>query len=94
MQIEIACMANITDNFAEGEAKNVPAMVTNVEEHGVQIGKWTPEQLAAFVGAWLEVVDELKAEDEMFAKAWDDLSEFHEGDATWFNNIYLPRPRN
>lgn len=93
-QIEIACMANITDNFAEGEARNFPAMVTNVEEHGVSIKQWTPEQLEAFEAAWLEVVDELKAEDEMFAKAWDDLAEFREGYKTWFNNIYLPRPRN
>ena len=94
-QIEIACMANITDNFAEGEAKNFPAMVTNVEEHGVTIKQWTPEQLDAFEAAWLEVVEELKAEDEMFAKTWDDLSGVPcRLFATWFNNIYLPRPRN
>ncbi|MEL6519861.1 MAG: TRAP transporter substrate-binding protein [Pseudomonadota bacterium] len=91
-QIEIACMANITDNFAEGEAKNFPAMVTNVEEHGVTIKQWTPEQLKAFEAAWLEVAAELAAEDEMFAKAWADLQEFREGYKTWGNNIYLPRP--
>ncbi|ANT61379.1 TRAP transporter substrate-binding protein [Yangia sp. PrR002] len=91
-QIEIACMANLTDNFAEGEAKNFPAMVENVEEHGVTIKNWTPEQLKEFEAAWLEVVEELKAEDEMFAKTWADLSEFREGYSTWYNNIYLPRP--
>jgi len=93
-QIEIACMANIADNFAEGEAKNFPAMVENVEEHGVTIKQWTPEQLRAFEAAWLEVAGELAAEDEMFAKAWADLQEFREGYSTWFNNIYLPRPWN
>ncbi|WP_353472196.1 TRAP transporter substrate-binding protein [Salipiger sp. H15] len=93
-QIEIACMANLTDNFAEGEAKNFPAMVENVEQHGVTIKNWTPEQLKQFETAWLEVVEELKAEDEMFAKAWADLSEFRAGYKTWFNNIYLPRPWN
>lgn len=93
-QIQIACMANITDNFAEGEAKNFPAMVENVEEHGVKIMSWTPEELKAFEAAWLEVVEELKAEDEMFAKTWADLSEFREGYKTWFNKIYLPRPWN
>ncbi len=91
-QIEVACMANITDTFAEGEAKNFPAMVENVETHGVQIKNWTPEQLKAFEGAWLEVVEDLKAEDEMFAKSWADLQEFREGYKTWGNNIYLPRP--
>lgn len=92
-QIEIACMANVTDNFAEGEAKNFPAMVENVEQHGVTIKQWTPEQLAAFEGAWNEVAAELAAEDPFFKKAWDDLQEFRVGYKTWFNNIYLPRPR-
>ncbi|WP_417721358.1 TRAP transporter substrate-binding protein [Salipiger sp.] len=93
-QIKVACMANIADNFAEGEAKNFPAMVENVEKHGVTIKNWTPEELKAFEAAWLEVVEELKAEDPMFAKTWADLSEFREGYKTWFNNIYLPRPWN
>ncbi|WP_425092282.1 TRAP transporter substrate-binding protein [Tropicimonas sp. S265A] len=93
-QIEIACMANITDNFAEGEALNFPAMVENVENRGVTIKQWTPEQLRAFEAAWLEVAAELAEGDEMFAKAWADLQEFREGYKTWGNNIYLPRPWN
>jgi len=93
-QIEIACLANITDNFAEGEATNFPAMVSNVEEHGVTIKQWDEEFLDAFEAAWLEVVDELAAEDEFFARAWADLQEFRAGYRTWGDNIYLPRPRN
>ena len=93
-QIEVACMANITDNFAEGEAKNFPAMVTNVEEHGVTIKQWDTETLKAFESAWLEVATELAAEDEMFARSWADLQEFREGYKTWGDNIYLPRPWN
>ena len=92
-QIEVACMANITDNFAEGEAKNFPAMVENVEQHGVTIKQWSPEFLEAFETSWNEVAAELAAEDAHFKKSWDDLQEFREGYATWFNNIYLPRPR-
>lgn len=92
-QIEIACLANVTTNFAEGEAKNWPAMVDNVENRGVTIKQWTPEQLEAFEAAWLEVAGELGAEDPFFQEVWDDLQEFREGYATWFNNIYLPRPR-
>ena len=93
-QIEIACMANLTDNYAEGEATNFPAMVENVEKHGVTIKQWTPDQLDAYEAAWLEVVDELAAEDEFFAEVWADLSEFRAGYKVWFDNIYLPRPRN
>ena len=93
-QIEIACMANITDNYAEGEAKNFSAMVTNTEEHGVTIKKWPPEMLDQFEAAWGEVAAELAAEDAFFAEVWADLQEFREGYAVWNENIYLPRPRN
>ncbi|MFD0981057.1 TRAP transporter substrate-binding protein [Tropicimonas aquimaris] len=92
-QINVACTANLATNFAEGEAKNFPAMVENVEQHGVTIKQWEPEFLEAFEAAWLEVAEELAAKDEHFAKTWADLQEFREGYATWFNNIYLPRPR-
>ncbi len=93
-QIEIACLANVTSNFAEGEALNFPAMVENVEERGVTIKRWSEEQLNAFESAWLEVAGELAAEDPFFAEVWADLQEFRAGYATWFNNIYLPRPYN
>ena len=62
-------MANVTDNFAEGEAKNFAAMVTNVEENGVTIKQWSTEQLKAFEAAWLEVAGELAAEDAHFKKS-------------------------
>lgn len=93
-QIEIACLANVTSNFAEGEALNFPAMVDNVENKGVTIKQWNTEQLKAFEAAWLEVAGELAAEDEMFAKAWADLQEFREGYKVWGDNINLPRPWN
>ncbi|MEL6584753.1 MAG: TRAP transporter substrate-binding protein [Pseudomonadota bacterium] len=92
-QIEVACMANITDNFAEGEATNFAAMVQNTEENGVMIKQWPPEMLEAFESAWNEVALELAAEDEYFAEVWADLQEYREGYATWGNSIYLPRPR-
>lgn len=93
-QINIACEANITANFANGEASNFPAMVENVETNGVTIKQWSPEMLDAFEAAWNEVAAELSAEDEFFATVWADLEEFRAGYATWGNNIYLPRPRN
>ena len=93
-QIEIACLANITTNFAEGEATNFPAMVDNVENNGVTIKQWTPEQLAVFEGAWNEVAAELAAEDAFFKTVWDDLQEYRAGYKTWGDTIYLPRPRN
>ena len=93
-QIEIACLANITTNYAEGEAKNFAAMISNVEENGVTIRQWPDEMLATFESTWNEVAVELATEDEYFKLVWDDLQEFREGYKTWVNNIYLPRPRN
>jgi TRAP-type mannitol/chloroaromatic compound transport system substrate-binding protein len=90
-QIEVACLANITTNLAEGEAKNFDAMVDNVENNGVIIKQWPPEILAAFEAAWTEVVAELSAEDEFFQEVWNDLQEYREGYRTWSTSIYLPR---
>jgi TRAP-type mannitol/chloroaromatic compound transport system substrate-binding protein len=93
-QIEVACLANITTNYAEGEAVNFAAMIDNVENNGVTIRQWPDEMLEAFESAWGEVAAELAAEDEYFAEVWADLQEFREGYKTWNYNIYLPRPRN
>ena len=92
-QIEIACMANITDNYAEGEATNFAAMVDNTEKNGVTIKTWPDEMLNTFESTWNEVALELAAEDEYFATVWNDLREYRAGYATWGNSIYLPRPR-
>ncbi|EBA13113.1 extracellular solute-binding protein, family 7 [Roseobacter sp. CCS2] len=93
-QIEVACLANITTNYAEGEAKNYAAMIANVEENGVTIRQWPDEMLDTFEATWNEVAAELAAEDEYFKLVWDDLQEYRAGYKTWVNNIYLPRPRN
>ncbi len=93
-QIEVACLANITTNYAEGEAKNFAAMNANVEENGVTIRQWPTEMLDTFESTWNEVAAELAAEDEYFALVWADLQEFRTGYKTWVNNIYLPRPRD
>lgn len=92
-QIEIACLANVTTNLAEGEATNFDAMVENVEKNGVTLKTWSPELLALFESTWNEVAAELAAEDAYFKLVWDDLQEYRAGYKTWGNTIYLPRPR-
>ena len=93
-QIEMACLANLTTNYAEGEATNFPAMVDNVENQGVTIKQWSPEILETFEATWNEVAAELASEDAYFKEVWDDLQEYRAGYKTWGNSIYLPRPRN
>ncbi|MDU8944815.1 TRAP transporter substrate-binding protein [Ovoidimarina sediminis] len=92
-QIEVACLANITTNYAEGEAKNFQAMIDNTEQNGVTIKKWSPEVLATLESTWNEVAAELAAEDAFFKEVWDDLQEFRAGYKVWNDAIYLPRPR-
>jgi TRAP-type mannitol/chloroaromatic compound transport system substrate-binding protein len=93
-QIEVACLANITTNYAEGEAKNFAAMQDNVANNGVSLKQWPPEMLETFESTWNEVAAELAAEDAYFAEVWADLQEFRAGYKTWGNSIYLPRPRD
>ena len=89
-QIEVACLATITTNLAEGEATNYAAMVDNVENNGVTIKRWSPEILDTFQSAWVEVVAELSADDPFFQEVWADLEEYRAGYKTW-STIYLPR---
>jgi TRAP-type mannitol/chloroaromatic compound transport system substrate-binding protein len=93
-QIEVACLANITTNYAEGEATNFEAMQSNIDDNGVSNKVWPDEMLAIFESTWNEVAAELAAEDEYFAEVWADLQEFRAGYKTWGDTIYLPRPRN
>jgi len=90
-QIEVACLANITTNLAEGEATNYAAMVDNVENNGVTNKQWSPEMLALFEEKWNEVAAELADGDPFFQKVWADMQEYRKGYAVWSTNIYLPR---
>ena len=90
-QIEVACLANVMTNLAEGEATNFEAMVENTENNGVIIKKWSPEILSTFESTWEEVVAELADGDEFFQEVWADLQEYRKGYSTWSTSIYLPR---
>ena len=90
-QIEVACLATITKNLAEGEATNFAAMVKATEENGVFLKQWNPEMMSAFSGAWTEVVAEIADGDEFFQEVWGDLQEYREGYKIWSSNIYMKR---
>lgn len=90
-QIRVACLANITTNFAEGEATNFNAMMENTTVHGVTNRKWSPAMLETFQSTWNATAEELAEEDEFFKKVWDDLSDYRQGYSIWSKNIYLPR---
>ncbi|WP_018996446.1 TRAP transporter substrate-binding protein [Hirschia maritima] len=90
-QIKSACLANLTTNFAEGEATNFQAMIDNQENNGVQIRKWSPELLETFEDTWYDIADEMASEDAFFKKVWDDLQAYRRDYYVWSTNIYMPR---
>ena len=90
-QIEVACKAQMSESFAEGEAIQFDAMMANVNEQGVSLMIWSDEMLNAFRDAWNEVVEEEVANDEFFAKVYGDLNGFREKYQIWKQHAFLPR---
>ncbi len=87
-QIEVACGDNFREGLTEGEAIQFSAL-QELREKGVEIHRWPPEILDALRNAWGEVVAELTAEDETFARVWASLSEFRENYKIWREIGYL-----
>jgi len=92
MILEVICKASVADSFAHGEAIEGAEIKKNATEYGVTNHYWSDEMLAAFKAAWLEVIEEQKAEDAFFAKVWADFSAFDEEYKYWSSIGYLPRP--
>jgi TRAP-type mannitol/chloroaromatic compound transport system substrate-binding protein len=89
--VEIAVKASLFESLAIGEAAQPPVIKENMEKHGVTIKYWGPEFLAAFKKAWLEVVEEQKANDPYFKKVWEDLEAFRKDYAVYQSLSSLPR---
>ncbi len=88
-QIESVCGDSVRYGLAEGEAIQFAALKELQEDHGVTIHRWPDEILAELETKWLEVVEELKAEDEDFVRVWESLSEFRENYKVWSDLGYL-----
>jgi TRAP-type mannitol/chloroaromatic compound transport system substrate-binding protein len=86
--VETACDATMMWQFANGESLQGPAM-QELEEKGVTFHMWPDEILAQMEEKWLEVVEEKKAESEMFARMWASLSEFRAAYEPWKDMGYL-----
>ena len=91
MTLEVIAKASVADSFAHGEALEGAEIKKNVTEFGVTNHYWSDEMLAEYKAAWLEVVEEQKA-DPFFKKVWDDFSAFDEEYKYWSSIGYLPRP--
>ncbi len=86
--VETACDATMMWQFANGESLQGPAM-QELEEKGVTFHMWPDEIVAQMEEKWLEVVEEKKAESEMFSRMWASLSEFRAAYEPWKEMGYL-----
>jgi len=87
--LELACGEQIHYNYAETEANNPNAMNKMVEENGVQVRRWSDEELAAFETAWQEVLEEQSASDPVFKEVADSYLAFRETYKTWGDAQFL-----
>lgn len=87
--IEEVCAANVARTMAQGEAIQLEPLAKMEAENGTITHRWSDEMLAAFEGAWEEVVADKTAESEEFARVWEHLSAFREEYADWAALGYL-----
>ena len=68
---------------------NPAAMNEMLEKYGVTNRRWTDEQLAQLEVAWLEVLEEDSAEDELFKKVADSYLAWREEYKPWGDAQFL-----
>ena len=87
-QIDAVCGDNIRAGLAEGEAIQGAAL-TELQNKGVTIHRWTPEILQELNDAWNGVATDLAASNPNFKKVWESLSAFREQYKVWGDLGYL-----
>ncbi len=87
---ETVCDANLVYGMAEGEAIQAAALA-ELKANGVNIMEWDDATLDTLEKAWLEVVEEEKAANPNFVKAWESLTKFREEYKVWSDIGYLKR---
>ena len=91
--IKMACMANLANTLAHGEAIQGAVIRENIENRGVKVRYWSDEMLAAFEGAWEEVATEMAQKSPQFKEAYEDLQAFRKDYAYWSALGFLPREK-
>lgn len=86
--IQEVCAANVARTIAEGETIQLEPLAT-LKEQGVTVHQWSDEMLAAFEGAWNEVVVDRSAADADFARVWEHITAFRAEYSKWSELGYL-----
>jgi TRAP-type mannitol/chloroaromatic compound transport system substrate-binding protein len=81
--VEMALGHQVMYTYAETEAMQFGVMQEMRDKYGVQVKRWTDDELAAFEKAWAEVVKEESAKDPLFKKIADNYFDFRKKYAIW-----------
>ncbi len=84
--IEIALGEQMMYTYVESDHSQFAAMKEYQEKHGVQIRRWSDEDLATIEKAWLEVLKEESAKDPLFKKVADHYLDYRQKFAVWGNS--------
>ena len=92
--IQIALGESVMHTYADSEAKNFGAMKEMATKYGVKRKRWPDSTLKKFEQAWLDVVKEESAKDELFKKVAKSYFDFRKqykvwGDAQTLKATYL-----
>jgi TRAP-type mannitol/chloroaromatic compound transport system substrate-binding protein len=87
--VEVAAGRQVIYTYAETEAMQFPMMAEMKAKHGVQIKRWSDQDLATYEKAWLEVIAEDSAKDPLFKKVADHYLDFRKKYAIWGNAQHM-----
>ena len=86
--LETACAANVSRAIAEGEGLQYAAL-QRMQAKGVQLHRWSEEDLGKLRGAFTEVITEAANSDKDVKRVWDSFRTFRENYAVWGNLGYI-----
>ena len=87
--IKEVCAANVARTTAAGEAIQMEPLAKMQKENGVIVHRWNDTMMAAFKGAWDEVVAEKTADSAEFKRVWDHIQAFRAQYAEWAKLGYV-----
>jgi TRAP-type mannitol/chloroaromatic compound transport system substrate-binding protein len=84
--IEIALGDSTMHTYVESDHSQFAAMKEYQEKHGVQVRRWSDEDLATIQKAWIEVLAEESAKDPLFKKVADHYLDYRKKFSVWGNS--------
>ena len=87
--ISETCAATVARTTAQGEAIQLEPLAKMQAKNGVTLHQWNDDMLAAFKGAWEQVVTEKSAADADFKRVWEHIQAFRAKFKQWSELGYV-----